>query len=1054
MWIVKLALRRPYTFVVMALLIAILGGVSIARMPMDIFPEIDIPVIAVVFSYQGMSSNDMATRIVTNFELELISYVTDIEHIESQSLYGVSVTKVYLQPGTRIETVMPQVTAAAQTAIKRMPPGTYPPLVMRYSATNVPILQISISGETLSEQQLFDLTVNGMKPGLATVRGAQMPYPYGGKQRYVMVDIDPEKLFAWKLSAADVSVALNAQNLILPAGTAKIGANEFNIVLNSSPATVAGLNDLPIKTVNGTTVYLRDVANVRDGFIPQTNIVNVDGKRGVVQPVLKSGASTLEIARNLKKRLPQILATLPKELKVDLLADQSVFVEAAVNGVFKEAAIAAGLTGLMILLFLGSWRSTLIVMISIPLSILVSIIVLGLLGLTLNVMTLGGMALAVGILVDDATVEIENIHRNLAQRKPIVRAILDGAAQIAVPAFVSTLCICIVFAPVAFLTGAARSLFTPLALAVVFAMGTSYLLSRTLVPTMIRYLLANEAHGGSPRHRGAFGRIHDAFNSRFEQLRHIYGLCLAWVLEHRRVTLALFASLVAASVSLVPFIGRDFFPSVDAGQIRLHVRGPGGTRVEQTERSMARVEEAIREVIPEHEITTVIANMGIPNSGINLALSDGSLIGPEDGEILVSLGTGHAPTAAYVSRLRHELADRFPELTLFFQPPDMVTQVLNFGLSAPIDIQIVGPRGNLQENLEVARRVRDEVAAIPGAADVHLQQLVDAPEIHVDVDRTLASQLGLTQQDVATDALVSLSSSGQVAPNFWLDPRTGIQYFVSVQTPQYRIDSVNALGNTPILTARSGEPQLLGSLTSIHRELGPTNVTRYNLAVTLDVLANVHDTDLGSVSDGVETLLARVRPSLPRGTTITVRGQVESMTSSFRGLGFGLIFAVVLVYLLMVVNFQSWIDPLIILMALPGALSGILWMLFVTGTTISVPALMGSIMSIGVATSNSILLITFANDLRREGRSAHDAAWAAGVTRLRPVIMTALAMILGMLPMSLGLGEGGEQNAPLGRAVIGGLLVATVATLFFVPLVYSALRTRAPRTSQDPEGLL
>jgi CzcA family heavy metal efflux pump len=1046
MWIVQLALRRPYTFVVMSLLIAILGVVTIARMSVDIFPDIDIPVIAVLWNYTGISPEDMETRIVSNFERGLISTTSDIEHIESQSLYGVSVTKVFLQPNAKIESSMAQIAAIANSALRQMPPGIFPGLIMRYSATNVPILQVSLGSETLSEQQVFDLTTNAFKPGLATVKGAQMPWPYGGKQRQIMVDLDPAKLFAWKISPSDVSAAINAQNLIVPSGTAKVGENEYQIRLNSSPGAIDALNELPIKTVNGATVYVRDVAHVHDGSPPQTNIVNVDGKRGVVQPILKSGASTLDIVRNVKERLPYLLTQLPKELKVELLADQSLFVRAAVSGVVKEAGIASLLTALMILLFLGSWRSTLIVVTSIPLSILVSIIALNILGETLNVMTLGGMALAVGILVDDATVEIENIHRNLGQGKEIVRAILDGAQQIALPAFVSTLCICIVFVPVAFISGAAKFLFTPLAMAVVFAMLTSYLLSRTIVPTMIRYLLAGEVslYNGEERaeDEGAIWRFHRRFNVRFERLRSSYGLVLAWALAHRRSVFGAFAALVAVTTAIAPFVGTDFFPAVDAGQMRLHVRAAPGTRIEETERWYAKVEAQIREMIPAEEIKNVIDNIGIPNSGINLALSDGSQISPADGEILVSLDPEHhGPTEEYVRRMREELPAMFPDLRFFFQPPDMITQVLNFGLPAPIDVQIVGPRPNQAKNLELARQIERAVSEIPGAVDVHIHQVAETPELRLAVDRTMASGLGITQKDVASDVLVSLSSSGQIAPNFWLEPRSGVQYNVSVMTPQYRVSSLGALESTPVVP-QGGEPQLLGNLASVGRGTGATNITHYDLSPTFDVLAGVQGTDLGSVSEAIDRVIERFRPQLPRGSNIVVRGQVQSMNASFRGLLSGLFFAVVLVYLLMVVNFQSWTDPLIILMALPGALCGIVWMLFVTRTTISVPALMGAIMSIGVATANSILLVTFANDQRKTGHSAHDAAWSAGVTRLRPVIMTALAMIVGMLPMSLGLGEGGEQNAPLGRAVIGGLMLATFATLFLVPAVYTSVRGR------------
>ncbi|HEX3133058.1 MAG TPA: efflux RND transporter permease subunit, partial [Planctomycetota bacterium] len=819
-----------------------------------------------------------------------------------------------------------------------------------------------------------------------------------------------------------------------------------------SSTMVEAINDLPIRTVDGRTLYLRDVAQVRDGFIPQTNIVNVDGKRGVLQPILKSGGSTLDIIRGVGQRLPGLMATLPKELKLDLLADQSVFIRAAITGVVKEAVIAAVLTGLMILLFLGSWRSTLIVVVSIPLSILVSIIVLNLCGMTLNVMTLGGMALAVGILVDDATVTIENIHLNLTQRKPLMTAILDGAQQIAVPAFVSTLCICIVFVPIVFITGTAKSLFVPLALSVVFAMLTSYFLSRTLVPSMIHYLLAHEQHHdptatGAATPRGWGHRIHAAFTRGFEAGRDRYGHFLGWAMDHRLVTCVVFLCFVAASCALFPLLGRDFFPTVDAGQIRFHVRAPPGTRIEETERFFAQVEQVVREVIPAAELKNQIDNLGIPNSSINLALSDGSLISSADGEILITLNPEHAPTASYIRALRGRLARDFPQLTVFFQPPDMVTQVLNFGLPAPIDVQIAGPRRNLAENLRIAETLRQEMAQIPGAVDVHLQQVPQTPELRVEVDRSFASQLHLTQKDVANTLITSLSSSGFVSPNYWLDPKSGIEYALAVQTPQYHMDSATALQGTPISTDSQTNPQLLGNLARFSHGQSPTNVTHYNTAPTYDVLANVQDRDLGRVSTAVDAVLDRLRPSLPRGSTFTVRGQAQSMTSSFQGLAFGLIFAVILVYFLMVVNFQSWLDPVIILFALPGALAGILWMLLVTDTPISVPALMGATMSIGVATANSIFLVTFANDRVREGLGATEAAWLAGVTRLRPVVMTALAMIIGMMPMSLGLGEGGEQNAPLGRAVIGGLLCATLATLFFVPVAYSALRARTRRPS-------
>jgi len=1066
MWIVKLALRRPYTFVVMAVLIIVLGVVSVFRMPTDIFPDINIPVVAVVWNYQGISADEMEQRIVGGFERVLVSLVNDVQHVESQSLNGTGVVKIFLQPYARIDGAVAQITAASQTVLRGMPPGMNPPLIIQYSASNVPIVQASMGSDTLSEQQVFDLAANGLRPGMATVPGAQIPYPYGGKQRYIMVDIDPEKLYAFKLSAADVSNSVNVQNLILPSGTAKIGSTEFNIRLNSSPTTVAAILDLPIKSIDGRTIYVRDVATVRDGAIPQQNIVNVDGARGVLQPVLKGGASTLDIVNGVKDRLPSLLATLPKELKLELVGDQSIFVRAAISGVIKEAAIAAALTALMILMFLGSWRSTLIVCISIPLSILVSVIILNLLGQTLNVMTLGGMALAVGILVDDATVEVENVHRNIAMRKGLIQAILDGASQIAMPAFVSTLCICIVFVPVIFIEGAARSLFTPLAMSVVFAMMTSYFLSRTLIPTMIQYLLPAEILQHGKAHNSVFDRMHANFNAGFDRLMRGYGSVLSWALDHRPTVMVSFLIFAVASCGLYKMIGQDFFPAVDSGQIRFHVRAPAGTRIEETERVFARVEEVVRQVIPAKELKTALDNMGLPNSNINLALSDGTLMSSADGEVLITLKEEHGPTAQYIKSLRKELAKQLPELTFFFQPPDISTQVLNFGLPAPIDVQIAGPRRNMAENLKIARLIRQKMEQVPGMVDVHLQQVTDAPELQLNVDRTMASQMGATQKDVASALLVSLSSSGQAAPNFWLDPKSGVQYGLNVQTPQIKVGSIEMLQSTPVSTP-DNKSQLLGNLASVGRGTGPTNVTHYNAAPTFDVLASVQDQDLGSAASAIDKIVEDLqprsdangkidtsRPYLPRGTTVVVRGQVESMRSSFRGLAFGLIFAVVLVYLLLVVNFQSWADPFIILMALPGAMAGILWALYVTGTTVNVPSLMGAIMSIGTATANSILLVTFANDQRAENKSPTDAAFLAGITRLRPVIMTALAMILGMLPMSLGLGEGGEQNAPLGRAVIGGLLCATVTTLIFVPVVYSVMKQKSVERKVDGAELL
>ena len=1053
MWLVRMALKRPYTFVVMSMLIVILGVLTILRMPTDIFPDIDIPVISVIFHYTGLSPEEMEKRMVNNYERALTTTVNDIEHIESQSLNGVAVVKIFFQPGAKIEAATAQVTAISQAAIRSMPPGTSPPFIIRYSASNVPILQVALQSPSLSEQQLFDYGVNFVRTDMTTIPGIQIPYPYGGKQRLIMIDIDPQRLFAWGLSPRDVNDALGSQNVIVPTGSAKIGGTEYPIVLNASPDLLGEIAALPVKVVRGTTVYVRDVAHVRDGYSPQTNIVHVEGQRSVLMSILKQGsASTLDVVRHVREVIPATLARLPRDLKVALMFDQSIFVRASILGVVKEALIAAGLTALMLLVFLGSWRSTVIVLVSIPLSILVSIIALSWLGQTLNVMTLGGMALAVGLLVDDATVEIENVHRNMAQKKPIIRAILDGASEIATPAFVSTLCICIVFVPVVFISGSARSLFVPLAMSVVFAMLTSYFLSRTLVPTMMRYLMAREAErhaaGHDPQPRTMAARFIQRFESGFERLRLRYGSYLAWTLAHRKSLIFGTGAFVIGSLALLPLVGRDFFPTVDAGLIKLHIRGVPGTRIEETERKFVQLEDAIRQVIPPDEIENLLDNIGIPYSGLNLSLSEGALISAADGEIFIALKEGHHPTADYVRTLRASLAERFPEQTFFFLAPDISTQVLNFGLPAPIDLQVLGAVGNEQATYDVARQLARGMLEIPGAVDVHLAQVPRQPALRVDVNRTMAGEVGLTEREIASDLLVALASSSVVSPTYWLDKR-GVQYLVAVQTPQPTINSINALNTLP-LSNGTGHPQLLSNVASISRTEGPVNITHYNIARTFDVQANVEGTDLGSVTSRVEDMVARMKPLLPRGTTVRLKGQAESMQASFRGLGFGLIFAIVLVYLLMVVNFQSWLDPLVILMALPGALAGIAWMLFLSHTTLSVPAQMGSIMCVGVATANSILVVTFANDMREAGLDATRAALAAGMTRLRPVIMTALAMILGMLPMALGLGEGGEQNAPLGRAVIGGLALATVTTLFFVPVMYSILRRKPPHPV-DPD---
>jgi multidrug efflux pump subunit AcrB len=1090
MWIVKLAIRRPYTFVVMALLIAVLGAASIVTMPVDIFPYIDIPVVSIVWSYAGLTPEEMEKRMVTIFERSMTTTVNDIEHIESQSYSGVSVTRVYFQPNVKVEMAMAQVTAICQTLLRIFPPGTTPPSIIKYDASSVPILQLGLGSKTLSEQQLFDLGLNFIRTQLATVRGAAVPLPFGGKFPQVMVDLIPDQLFAKGLSPVDVSNLLGNQNLILPAGDVKIGAKDYQVRLNTSPRVLADMNNMPLKIVNGAPIYVRDVAQVRNGYAPQTSIVRTNGTRGALMTVLRSGqASTLAVVNGVKQRLPKILEGLPPALEVKQLFDQSLFVRAAINGVVREAVTAACLTGLMILIFLGSWRSTVIVCISIPLSILVSLIMLSLMGHTINVMTLGGLALAVGILVDDATVEIENTHRNMGMKKPLVRAVLDGAQQIAAPAFVSTLSICIVFVPVLLLTGAAKYLFTPLAEAVVFAMLASYLLSRTLIPPMVHYMLKPEMqlyaqgeHGESAGGKGPIWKTHYAFSRRFERMRTAYAGLLDWCLNRRAPVLIGFAGFVAVSLGLAGFIGHDFFPTVDSGQMRLHARAPSGTRIEQTEVLFQDIEREIREEIPPAEIDTIIDNIGIPNGGFNLAFGDNPTLGVGDGEILISLKQDeHGPTAEYTDRLRKRLHQRFPQAVFYFEAANITNQILNFGLPAPIDVQVVGRTPDV--NYRIASQLRDRIARIPGAADVHIHQVVDWPTIDIDVDRNKAGYVGLSEKDVSNSLLVSLASSGQVAPTQWLDWKTGVSYSVAVQTPQYKMDSLRALMATPIAISSGGMstttqtsiagaadatmssvgagplqssaaygnpgaadagPQLLSNLAGSARGVAPEIINHYNVQPVFDVYANIDRRDLGSVGDAVEQIVANASKQLPRGTSIDVRGQIATMQTSFFRLGLGMAFAVVLVYLLMVVNFQSWLDPFIILMALPGALAGIVWILFLTQTTFSVPSLMGAIMCIGVATANSILMVVFANDQRAEGMNSREAALSAGHTRIRPVIMTATAMIIGMMPMALGLGEGGEQNAPLGRAVIGGLLLATITTLFVVPMVYSMLRTKVP----------
>ncbi|QEL19789.1 efflux RND transporter permease subunit [Limnoglobus roseus] len=1055
MWIVQLALRRTYTFLVAAVLILAVGLVAIRRMPVDNFPNIDIPVVSVVYLYSGMPADDVERRILLVTERVLTASVSDIEHIESQAYNGAGVIRVYFYPGSKVEAGLAQVTATCQTVLNNMPQGTTPPYIVRYSATSVPIVQLAISSETLTEAELYDYTANFIIQRLGTVQGARVPQPYGGKPRQIMVDIDPHQLYARGLSAADISAAVNTQNLVLPGGTAKIGEYDYNVRVNSSPEVVEAFNNIPVKSINGVPVYLRDVAHVRDGFAVQTNVVRRDGKRAVMLPILKAeGASMLDVVTRVRAALPNIQAQLPPELKIELLFDQSVFVRHAVEGVLHEGAIAAGLTALLILVFLGSWRSTVVVISSIPLSILCSIIGLWAFGQTLNVMTLGGLALAVGILVDDATVEIENVHRNMAMKKPIRRAILDGAQQIAIPAFVSTLAICIVFVPVVFLTGPAAYLFIPLALAVIFAMMSSYLLSRTLVPTLMLYLMKKEAdqymtghHGDA---KGVFGRLHALFEHGFEAFRQAYRGLLDWALHHRWITLTGMSLFAAGSIGLVFLTGRDFFPTVDGGQIRLHVRAPSGTRIEETERIFGRVEDVIREIVPKTELDTILDNMGVSPFYTNTSYITSELVSVADGEILVSLKPDHRPTPDYIRQLRKELPKRFPNCSFDFLAADITGQVLTFGKSAPVNVQVVGVKR--EENLAAAKKLRDQIAQIPGVVDARIRQITDAPDLKIDVDRVLASELNVTQQEAARALLVSLSSSNVATPNFWVNPKNGVNYRVAVQTPQAQMSTVEALLNTPVTPPRDGgSPQLLANIAEMRRSQSAGLISHYNVQPVYEISASIQDRDLGSASTEIKRLVEQTRPTLPKGTLIAIRGQIESMDESFLGLGGGMVFAVLLVYLLMVVNFQSWIDPFIILTALPGAAAGMLWSLFATGTTISVPALMGGIMTIGVATANSILMVTFANERRHDGLNAYDAALDAGSTRLRPVVMTALAMIVGMLPMSLGLGDGGEQNAPLGRAVIGGLLVATFYTLFFVPIMYSMLRRKPPMSNEEEQ---
>jgi len=1047
MWIVALALRRPYTFVVMAIVIILLMPLAVVRTPIDIFPDINIPVVSVVWNFTGFAPQDMADRIITNSERGMTVTVNNIEHIESQSVNGVGVIKIFFQPDANIQTALAQVTAIVQTTVRSLPPGTTPPLVIQYTASTTPIVQLGLSSKTLPDQLLFDLGQNFLRNQLATVQGAATPYPYGGKIRQVQVDLDMPRLEANGLSPSDIVNAINSQNVITPSGTTKIGLLEYQVEMNSAPRTIPDLNDIPIKTINGSTIYMRDVAHVRDGFSPQTNIVRQDGVHGVLMSMYKIGkGSTLTIVKAVEGVVPIALQSLPQGVTVKALFDQSLFVRASINGVLREALIAAALTAVMILIFLGDWRPTIVISISIPLSIFVSVLLLSALGETINIMTLGGLALAVGILVDDATVEIENIERNLAQGKEMKQAILDGASQIAVPAFVSTLSICIVFVPMFFLTGVARFLFVPLAEAVVFAMLASYFLSRTLIPTLVMYIMRGHEH----REEGAktfFGRYQRRFERGFDKFRNGYYQLLETTMEHSKVFAVCFLAFCALSMMLVFFLGEDFFPSVDAGQMRLHVRGRAGLRVEETARLCDEVEAYLRQQIPKDELVTILDNIGLPNSGINLSYSNSGVIGTSDAEILVGLNQEHHhPTADYIRKLRAGLPGQFPGVEFFFQPADIVSQILNFGLPAPIDIQLIGP--DMTTNYFIAQQISNRLRRIPGTADVHVQQLLDLPTLHLNIDRDRVTQVGMNARDVAQSVLVSLSGSFQTAPNFWLNPNNGVSYQVAVQSPQYRMTSLQDLMNTPVNDPNVPNSQVLSNLVQVSPMVRPAVVSHYNVQPVIDVYASTQDRDLGGVSRDVDKALQPFRKNLPRGTQLIVRGQVVTMVSSFIGLGVGLLAAIALVYFLIVVNFQSWLDPFIIITALPGALAGICWILLLTRTTLNVPSLTGAVMCMGVATANSILMISFARDRMRAGIPAAQSALEAGYTRIRPVLMTALAMIIGMLPMSLGLGEGGEQNAPLGRAVIGGLLFATVATLFFVPTVFAIIHGRRERREQ------
>ena len=1040
--LVRIALKRPYTFVVMALLIMIVGPLAALRTPIDIFPEIRIPVIAVVWNYTGLPPDQMSGRVMLNFQRSLTTTVNDIEHIEGTSYTGIGIVKVFFQPGTDIRTANAQVTAISQTVLKQMPPNITPPLILNFNASTVPIIQLALAGRGMSEQAVFDLAINTVRTPLVTVQGAAIPFPFGGKFRQIQIDLDPAAMQARGLSANDVANALAAQNLLTPAGTQKIGNYEYAINLNNAPADFAALADLPVSNANGTIVYLRDVAQVRDGFPPQQNIVHVDGNRSVLLAVLKNGAtSTLSIIAGIKERVEELRKTLPENLSIALLGDQSLFVEGAVSGVAFEAALAAVLTSLMILLFLGSWRSTVIIATSIPLAILGSIAALAAFGETLNIMTLGGLALAVGILVDDATVTIENINWHLEQGKDVETAIMDGARQIVTPAFVSLLCMFV-------LEGVARFLFVPMAEAVMFAMICSFILSRTLVPTMANFLLKPHATGhghAPPPTRNPLVIFQRGFEKRFESFRAVYRDLLEMALESRGVFIAGFMAFVLASFVLAPFLGRNFFPSVDSGQILMHVRAPVGTRVEEAANSFNTIQKAIRELIPSHEIATMADNVGMPVSGINMTYNNTGTIGSQDGDIQIKLHEDHTPTAEHVRTLRRELPRRFPGFTFSFLPADIISQILNFGAPSPIDVQVRG--ADPVANFEHANRLLARIRNVPGIVDARIQQSRGAPVLNVDIDRTRAQYVGLTTRDVTNSLVVNLAGSSQVAPTYWLNPANGVSYNIVMQTPQYRLDSLASLSNLPINAPAATSLQVLGGVADIRRDSANAVVTQYDLQGVVQIFAAVQDRDLGSVAADVRAIVRELAPQAPKVRAVRLQGQVRTMESAFSGLLFGLLGAIVLIYLLIVVNFQSWSDPFVIITALPAALAGIIWMLFATGTTLSVPALTGAIMCMGVATANSVLVISFARERLAELGDATAAALDAGFVRFRPVLMTALAMIIGMTPMALGMGEGGEQNAPLGRAVIGGLIFATIATLIFVPVVFSVVHRRHGKTA-------